>query len=211
MRKKLSAVIMVAAAAAVLVPAVSFAALNPNLSQVINAGTLSASIVNGAGANVTSPEILFPTQDFSFDCVTSEADLFTASQKLRIVNEIKDGIAVDINATTPATAKWTGETNGSNQYDFNDPTGSTAGCTNGQMTVATTGSTFTKTQGASTPAMTLSGGAFPNTNAPVTLAATTDNYAFEGDLTGYKLSQKIPAEQADDTYNLEMTLTVSAN
>ncbi len=213
MRKKLSAVVAVVAAAAVFVPAVSFAALNPNLSQVINPGTLTASIVNGSGVDVVTPAIAFPDQNFSFDCVTSEADLFTAAQKLRIYNKVKDGVQVDINATTPSTAKWTGQGNAANQYDFNDPAGTTAGCDAGQMTVATTGAAFTKTKGAGSPTINLTGGAFTTGDAPVVIAASSagQTIAFEGDLTGYKLSQKIPAEQVDDTYNLGMTLTVVAN
>ena len=132
---------------------------------------------------------------------------------MRIYNKVKDGVAVDINATSPSSAKWTGEASSSNQYDFNDPAGSTAGCTNGQMTVATTGATFTKTKGAGSPTVNLSGGTFTTDNLPVAIAASAagQTIAFEGDLTGYKLSQKIPAEQVGDTYNLGMTLTVVAN
>lgn len=202
MRKKLSALVALFVVAGVLLPTAAFAATNTSLSQVINPGTLTIDIVDGSGVSVVSPAVAFPTTTFSFSCQTQTATFGTASQKVKVSNPVLSGVKVDINAQTPASDNWT---NGSETYSYKDAAGS--GCTNGQMSI--TGGTFTQTAGANAPTYTLPGGAFSSTS-PVTLMNNTSTTAWEGELTGYTLSQKIPAEQADGSYSLTMVVSAIA-
>lgn len=200
MRRKVSMLLAALAAVAVMIPIGSAsAALNPNLSQVITAGTQSVDIVDGAGLAVGSPSVAFGATTFSFACETSTATLGTASQKIRVKNPKKAGIKIDINTPTPATDAWT---SGGNSYKYNDATG--AGCTNGQMTIS--GGSLAKLTGANNPVYTMPVGAFDGTSS-VTLLNNTSATAYEADLTNYTLSQNIPAEQADGTYSLPMNIT----
>ncbi len=199
MRKKLSALVALFAVAGVMLPASVFAATNTSLSQVINPGTLTYDIVDGSGVTVGSPSVAFPATTFSFSCQTQTATFGTASQKVKIGNPILGGVKLDINAQTPASDQWT---DSAKNYSYKDGAGS--GCTNGQMTIS--GGTFNQTAGANVPTYTTPGGAFTSTS-PVTLLNNTSTTAWEGELTGYTLSQKIPAEQADGTYALSMVIS----
>jgi hypothetical protein len=100
MRKKLSALVALFAVAGVMLPAVSFAATNTSLSQVINPGTLTIDIVDGTGTSIVSPSVAFPTTSFSFSCQTQTATFGTASQKVKVSNPVLAGVKVDINAQT---------------------------------------------------------------------------------------------------------------
>lgn len=203
MRKKLSVLAALAVImAAVAVPSAAHAALNTDLSQVINAGTLSVDFVDGSNQSIASPSVSFGAVNFSFACQPATATLGTASQKLQVKNPKKAGVSIDLNAATPATDEWT---SGSDTYKYNDAAGS--GCTNGQLAVS--GGSFAKTIGANAPVYTTPGGAFTGTS-PVTLFDNTSNTAYEGNLTGYTLTQQIPAEQTDGTYSLPMIVTYTA-
>lgn len=204
LRKKISALVAVAVfTAAVAVPSVSHAALNANLSQVINAGTLSVDFVDGSNVSIASPSIAFGAVDFSFACQDGTATLGTASQKLQVKNPKKAGVSIDLNAVTPGTGEWSN--GGTENYNYNDATGS--GCTNGQLAV--TGGTFTKTAGSGTPTQTMPGGAFTGTSA-VVLLNNTGNVAYNADLTNFTLTQKIPAEQTSASYSLPMVVSYIA-
>ena len=199
MRKKISALALLVAAAAVLVvPSAASAATNTSLSQVINAGTLTYDIVNGSNVPVASPAVAFPATSFDFTCQTQTATFGTASEKVKVSNPLFGGVKLDI----AGAGTWT---DGSDTYAYNNAAGS--GCTGGQMTVS--GGSFLKTAGANTPTYTLPGGAFSGAT-PVTLLNNTSITAWEGELTGYTLSQKIPAEQADGNYTLSLTISAIA-
>jgi hypothetical protein len=209
MRTQAKMFVALVAAVAVLVPFGSAsAATSSNFTQVINAGTQSVDIVDAAGVSVASPSVAFGAVNFSFDCETATGTLAPSTgtvRKIAVKNPKKAGIKVDINATTPATDKWT---SGGNNYDFNDATAdaatSTTGCANGQLTVGP--GTFTKTKGTGTPTQTTPGGAFSSTS-PVTLLNSTGTTSYEAELTDFSLSQKIPAEQTDGAYSLGMNIT----
>jgi hypothetical protein len=148
---------------------------------------------------VASPSVAFSATTFNFSCQTQTATFGTASQKVKISNPLLSGVKLDINAQTPATDTWT---SGSDTYKYNDAAGT--GCTNGQMTVSS--GSFNQTAGANAPTYTMPGGSFSGTS-PVTLMNNTSTTAWEGELTGFDLSQKIPAEQADGTYSLNMVVS----
>lgn len=199
MRKKISLLAVFAAVAAVAMPSVSLAATNPSFTQVINAGTQSVDIVDGSGVSVASPSVAFGAVNFDFACQTATGTLGTATQKIAVKNPKKAGIKVDLNAVTPATDKWT---SGTDNYKYNDATNT--GCDFGQLTVGS--GTFTKTAGSGTPTQSTPGGAF-SSSSPVTLLNSTGTTAYNAELTGYSLSQKVPAEQAPGSYSLPMNIT----
>ncbi len=199
MRTKASLFVALLAAVAVLVPAGSAsAALRTDLSQLINAGTLSVDIVDNLGAPVGSPSVAFPAKSFSFSCQPSVATFGTATQKIKVANPVAGGVSVSLNAVTPATDEWS---DGSDTYNYNDATG--AGCTNGQLAVS--GGTFTKTAGVGSPTYTTPGGAFTGVT-PVTLLNNTGTVRYEAELTAYTLTQQIPAEQPEGAYSLPMNV-----
>jgi len=203
MRKKASVLVALLAAIAVFIPAgAASAATNPTLSQIINAGTLSVDIVDGSGIAVASPSVAFPATNYSFSCQPSVATLGTGTQKIAVKNPLAGGVKVDLNAVTPATDKWT---SGGDNYSYNVAAG--AGCTSGQLAVSA--GTFTKTVGAGTPVKTLPGGAFVGAS-PVTLLNNTGTVRYEAELTGYTLTQQIPAEQPQGTYSLPMNVSYIA-
>lgn len=198
MRTKLRALAALFGVAVLLLPSAASAATTTSLSQVINTGTLTYDIVDAGGSPVASPAVAFPSTTFDFACQTQNATFGTASQKVQISNPKLAGVKLDINASTPGDP-WD---DGSHTYDYNDGAGS--GCTNGQMTIS--GGTFNQTAGATVPTYTMPGGAFSGTSS-VTLLNNTSTTAWEGELTGYTMSQKIPAEQPDGTYSLDMTIS----
>lgn len=206
MRNKLRALAALMGVAVLMLPMAASAATTTSLSQVINTGTLTYDIVDGTGTPVASPSVAFSSTTFNFACQTETATFGTSSQKISIGNPILGGVKMDINANTPGTDTWTD--GGTNSYAYNNATAdaatSTPGCANGQMSIS--GGTFNQTAGANAPTYTLPGGSFTGTS-PVTLLNNTSTTAWNGELTGYTMSQKIPAEQADGTYSLSMTIS----
>lgn len=214
MKRVRSLVTSVMALALLVVPAVAFGASNSDVTQTINAGTLSTDVLDGSRNPVASPSVSMTAANFSFDCQTVTGTLGTASQRLYVIDPstTANGWALSLGATGGGTATWH-NAGSTRQYAFNDATGT--GCTNGQLTVnpavatvtadctSSTCTTATVTKGSST-AMSGSGGVTLMTGA----AATN---LWRGYLTGVSLSQKIPGETPADSYSLNMTLTVAAN
>ena len=200
MRKKLSVLAALALILAVVAtPSAAHAALSANLSQVINAGTLSVDFVDASNVAIGSPAVSFGAVNYSFSCQDGTATLGTASQKLQVKNPKKAGVKIDLNASVPATDTWKA---GTDTYKYNG-----SACTDGQLTVS--GGTFTKTAGAGTPVYTMPGGSFSGTSS-VTLLNNTGTVAYNADLTNYTLTQKIPAEQVAGTYSIPMVVSYIA-
>lgn len=200
MRNTLRALAALFGVAVLMLPMAASAATTTSLSQVINTGTMTYDIVDAGGSPVASPSVAFSSTTFDFACQTETATFGTSSQKVKISNPVLGGVKMDINASNPSTDTW--DDGNSHTYAYNDGAGS--GCTNGQMSIS--GGTFTQTAGATAPTYTQPGGSFSGTS-PVTLLNNTSTTAWNGELTGYTLSQKIPAEQADGTYALSMTIS----
>jgi hypothetical protein len=147
----------------------------------------------------------------AFSCQTTTGTLGTASQKIRITN-ISDNPAwnMTIAATGGPTALWS---NGTKTFDFNASAGS--GCTNGQLTIASSGGTLTPQSICTTTSVApgTSGSFAQGTTDSITLAtgvggAMVDCY---WDLTGIGLSQKVPPTQSGGSYSLGLTITITAN
>lgn len=209
--KARAAVAVMSALFALLIPVVAFAATTPTLNQTINAGSLSADILQSDDTTpVASPTVAFAALNRAFTCQTSTATLGDASDKVNITNlASNNGWTLAIAATGGAAATWTA---GGNTYKYNDTTGS--GCTNGQMTVDPSVATVTTDCNAVCNAVTITKGSstayVSGTANSVTLASASSGAAWKGYLTGISFSQKIPASQASGSYSLGMTMTVTA-
>lgn len=182
---------------------------------------LAADIVDSGGSSVASPSIAMGSTSFKFDCQTANGTLGTSSERIRISNFTSNPAwTLSIAATSGATGKWT---TGSLDYDFNDSAGTPAGCGDGadsdslagQMSINPSAATLTAQSGCTTTGLTRgSNAAFAEgvTNS-ITLSSASAS-ALVGcywDLTNISVSQNIPREQAEGSYSISMTLTITAN
>ena len=210
-----------AIAAAVLLAAGAAYATTSELSQEIQSGTITADILDQSRDTVANPAFGLPEQDFSFDCQTSTATngFGTDTQRIYVTNpsDATGGWSLSVAATGGEGAEWTGDATSATMA-YNDPSGSPAGCDNGQMTIdpgasgsalvadCETCSTSNISQGSSAS---FESGVVDDITL---LTATGDADAvWRGYLTGATLSQTIPGETPADTFTMDLTLTVTAN
>lgn len=211
-------------------PVIAFAASNSNFTQTITTGTLTTDIMNASRVSVGSPAVAMSAKSFSFDCyaggTASTGTIGTNTERLYVSNgdAADNGWTLTLAATAGNTATWA---NGgaTQRFDFNDPSGATAGCNDGadvgdtvggQLTVNAAAGTLTTDCGSCTAtgvSLGTSAAFNQGTTDSVTLlnagASSTD--VWRGYLTGTTLSQTVPAEQAADSYTLNLTLTATAN
>jgi hypothetical protein len=175
--------------------------------------SLGVDMVDGSGNGVASPSVTTTSFSKGFTCQTPTGTLGTATQKIRI-NNTTDNPAwtLAIAASSGPTARWV---SGSNSYDFNDASGSPAGCTNGQLSINPSVSTITpQTNCQSTGVAKGAASAFSQGTTDSISIATANSPAFIDcywDITGINLSQKVPANQPSGDYNINLTLTLTAN
>ncbi len=196
-------------------------------SQVINPGTLTTDIRSDSSTSVGSPAVTMGAKTFSFDCQSggsaSTGTFGTASERIYVDNpDAADGGWTLTLAAAATTTTWG---SGSNYFDFNDAGGS--GCTDtsgstdpdsygGQMTVnPATGAITTDYSGSDTTGISLgsSSAYVQGTTDTITLVTASSASAdiWRGYFTGISMSQTIPAEQAADTYTIDLTLSVTAS
>ena len=192
-----------------------------------SSGSLGVGIVDGAGSPVGSPSLSMGAKQVSLDCQSgasaSTGTLGVSAQRIRVTNTTGNGNwTMSIAATSGATANWS---NGTTSYDFNDPTGSPAGCGDvggdadnlaGQLTVNPSASTITPQGGCATTGITRgSSSAFNEgvTNSITLLTAVSSQTNCYYELTNVALSQTIPANTpaSGTAYSMNMTITVVAN
>lgn len=191
------------------------------ITQIINAGTLTADIVDAAYAPVASPSFAMSTETFSFACGSSNGTLGTSSQQLYVQNPdaADGGWSLTIAASAP-TVLWD---SAGTDYDFNDPTSS--GCTDGadtdsfagQMTLDASGGTLAVGACSSCTVNNITKGssaAFSegvlNSVTLLTAASTSDDVG-DWTLQGVSVTQTIPPEQpAASDYSISLTITATA-
>lgn len=229
MRAKTLRGITAALAVLLLGGGTAFAASNSNFSQTINAGTLTTDILNSSRAAVSNPAVSMSAKSFSFDCQAggsaSTGTFGTSSERIYVNNPngANNGWTLTIAATSGATARWA-NAGTSSFMDFNDPSGSTAGCSDGadsdsysgQMTINPSAGTITTDCGTCTTSNISKGSSSAfnqGTVDTITLlnAAASSDDIWRGYLTGVGISQTIPAETPADTFTINLTLTVTAS
>lgn len=191
--------------------------------RVPPSGTVGTDIVDGSGASVATPGYAMGSLNYAFECTESTGTLGTSTQKLRISNySTNPAWSTSIAATGGATAVWA---NGGNtqQYDYNDPTGSPLGCTDGadadtkagKLQIRPSTGTITPLAGCDTTGLSL--GTDQNFDEGVTdsitLLSASSGAGIEcyWDITGINLRQYVPADQPTDSYNLNFTITTVAS
>jgi hypothetical protein len=204
-----------------------FAANSSQFNQSINAGSLATDIKDASRNTVASPSVGFSAVSFPFTCLTGGSaptgTFGTNTERIYVENPgaANNGWTLTLAATSGITTLW--QNAGSSQnYDFNDPTAS--GCTDsadadtrpGQLSVDPSVSTLT-TDCTSCVTTNITKGSASAYSQGVTDSITLLNAAAASDdfgrwyLTGVGVSQTIPAEQPADSYNLNLTLTVTAS
>lgn len=201
---------------------VVYAANNTDVTQTINAGTLTADIRDASRVPVASPTFAMSATTFSFSCQSSTGTIGSSTQRLYVDNPdtADSGWTLSVAATDGATGLW--ENSGvTNTFDYNDPTA--AGCTDsadtdtkaGQLTINPSVGTLTAdcTSCATTNITKGSSSAYnQGTVDSITLlnaAAGSDDIG-RWYLTGVSASQTIPADQPVDNYSINLTITVTA-
>lgn len=200
-------------------------AVDTEFSQVINDGVLSVSILDENEATVASPSVAFGAITAATSCQTpgTSGILGTNTQRIYVDNPsaADAGWNLSIAATGGTTSTWS---NGADLLDFNDASGTPAGCGDGadadsaagQLSVDSSVGTLTAdcascdnigiTEGS---AASFAEGTVNSINLLAAAAGSDDIY--RGYLTGVDLDQTIPAEQPTGTYTLDMAITVVAN
>lgn len=187
----------------------------------LTAPVLSVDIVDASGNSVVSPSASLTTATAGFDCQTVTGTVGTNEQRIRVTNTTTSPAwTVAIAATSGATGLWD---SGANNYDFNDPSGTPAGCGDGadadtrpgQLTLNPSVGTTTPQTGCTTTGVTRGSGAGFNEGVSnsLTLISASSSAATNcyWDLTGISASQTIPATQPAGTYTLSLTITAVAN
>lgn len=184
-------------------------------------GVLSVDIVDGTGTPVVSPVASFGTSGYLFTCDNVNTTIGTSSERIEINNFTGNALwTVSIAATAGAAASWS---DGVDTYDFNDPAGAPAGCTDGADTDTLAGqlalnpsvATNTPRAGCTTTGVTLgsSSGYDEGTLDSITLASSSASaeLSCSWQLTGIDTDQQIPEGQADGAYTINLTITATAN
>ena len=184
-------------------------------------GSLSVDVVDASGVTVASPSLSMSTLAATGSCQTSSGTLGVSAQKIRVTNTtLTPGWSLSIAATAGATSNWS---SGGATYDFNDSSGSPAGCSDGadadsiagQLSTDPSAGTIAAQAGCTTTGLTKgSASAFSQSvtdNVSLLNASASTGTDCYWDFTGITLSQKIPELQASGAYSLPMTITVVAN
>ncbi len=185
--------------------------------------TLSTDYVDSNGSSVTSPSVALTNAIFSLDCQTTTSTLGTNSQRIRVKNTtVTPGWSLSIAATAGSTALWSA---GTPKYDFNDGSGSPAGCSAGldsdayagQMTINPSSGTLAARAAALCNTTGITKGSQASFSEGVTnsitlmSASATAATGCYWELTNTAISQKIPSEQSLGSYTINLTMTVVAN
>jgi len=186
-------------------------------------GVLTGDIVDSTGATVPNPVLTMNPINYPFDCSEASGVLGSTNQKIRINNTT--GTATwtsSIAATSGSTALWR---NGGNtqQYDYNESSGSPVGCSDGadtdshpgKLRIEPSSATITPKSGCSTSNINLGSNTNfdESTTNAITLisAASGANINCYWDITGINLRQYIPIHQPSDNYTLNLTITTVAS
>jgi hypothetical protein len=186
-------------------------------------GNLTLDIVDSSDASVGVPSYSMSNFGYNFNCSNISGSLGSATQKIRISNlTTTPGWSASIAATSGNTELWrnVGDTE---QYDFNDSSGSPSGCSDGpdldnkagQLTINPATGTNTPETGCNTSNINLGTSSAFNQSILDSLTLVSANSSADPDcifdITGINLSQYIPEEQPIGSYDINLTITIVAN
>lgn len=183
---------------------------------------LGVDIVNSSNGSIANPVMSFGNLTVSGTCQQSNAVFGDANQKIRLINgTATNGWSVSVAPTGGATALWA--SGGGDQYDYNDSSGTPAGCSDGgdpdnkagQLTVKPASSTLSPSSGCSNTGVTKGSNAAyvqDSVNAITLLSASAASQLYcAWDLTSVGLTQTIPAATPIGAYTLDLTMTAVAS
>lgn len=190
--------------------------------EVSLAGELTVDIVTAGGMSVANPQFGFESTYVQPLCQLTTGVFGTSAQRLRVFNSLSTtGWSVSIAATGGHTAVWQPEDPVSG-YDFNDPSGSPAGCNSGsdgdglagQLTINPSTATISPQSGCSNNGISRGTSVAFNqetVNAITLLSASSSTpLGCYWDIMGIDMAQRIPANQPNSVYTIDMTVTVVA-
>lgn len=204
------------------------AAQTTDLNQTINAGALLTDIRDASKIPVASPAVAMSATTFSFNCLTGASrptgTFGTNVERIYVDNPgaAINGWTLTLAATGGATDTWD-NVGATEQYDFNDA--NTGGCADdvgdadtlaGQLSVDPTTSGVINADCGSCATTSITLGSASAYDQGATDSITLLNAAAPSDdigrwyLTGVDMDQTIPAEQPNDSYSINMTLTATA-
>jgi hypothetical protein len=183
-------------------------------------GMLSVDVVDAAGDPVASPSRNLTAAGFNFDCTATTGQIGVNAQRVRVTNGTGNPEwTLTIAATGGPTDSWS---DGAEQYDFNDPGGSPAGCSDGgdsdslagQLSFILGSVNITPEGGCSSTG--LSSGSNASFEESVTdsvtlmVASSSADAGCFWDFRNFDVSQQIPREQIEGNYDINLTVTVTA-
>lgn len=190
--------------------------------EILTVGTASTGVVDSSGNAVANPTLTFGNASVLTNlCQTVSATLGTATQKLRITNDIAvNGWDLSIAPTNGTGATWS---DGTHHYDYDDPGGTPAGCIDGadadslpgSLSIDPSTASVAPKSGCSTLGTALGpdasfSGATVGSISLLSADATSQRFCY-WDITGITAHQTIPAGQPPGAYTLGLTITVVAN
>ena len=189
--------------------------------RVPTSGVLSVNIVDSNDAEVSSPAVSMNPSPASFSCATATGVLGNNNQRIRVTNStVNPNWSLSIAPANGVNSLWT-SANGNNFYDFNDTGGVPNGCTDGidgdpyagMLSINPTIAAATPIEGCSNNGGTLGSNAnFSESINSISLVNTSNAQTnCYWDLTNFGISQTIPAGTNIGEYNLNLTITVTAN
>lgn len=177
---------------------------NSRLTQQINAGVLSTSILDTTGQPVANPSFGMSATTVSNTAVqTSTGALGTNEQRLTVDNPGAANNGWTLALAGAAGAKWT---SGANNYSFN-----ATASDQGQLSITSAG-TVTPVIGDTTGVSGASTSTFSNTTSSITIMDAASNSAdvWNGYITGIGLSQTVPVGTPVGAYTLNLVQTITA-
>jgi hypothetical protein len=184
-------------------------------------GVLAVDIVDATQTPVASPSYAMSPTSYLFTCDPTTTTVGTTAQRIEVSNFTATASwSVSIAATAGNTATW--NDGGTNNYDFNDPAGTPAGCGDGgdtdsiagQLTLDPSVGTSTPRAGCTNTGISLGSSAGFNeaTVDAITLisASSSAQLSCSWELTDVDATQRIPSDQASGTYTINLTLTATA-
>ena len=189
---------------------------------ILHPEPLGVDVVDSTGNGVASPQTSFGNLTASTQCQQSNAVFGDVNQKIRLKNgTATNGWSVSVAPTGGAAALWS--SGGGDQYDFNDSSGTSAGCVDsgdadnkaGQLTVKPAASVLAASPGCSNTGVIKGSNAayVQGTVDAITLlsASSAAPLYCAWDLTSVGLTQTIPPLTPTGTYKLDLTMTAVAS
>lgn len=206
MRVLLPTAVLLIVATIVTSAPVALAALtaDSDLTQTVNPGALSTSILDSGGSPVGSPSFAMTATTASTTTQTSTGAFGDTNQRVTVENPGASNTGWTL--ALSATGSWSD--GGTNTYPYDGATPA-----DGQLSVNPGAGTLTPTFGTATGISTGSSSTFVNgsvSSIELLNAGASSDDVWSGYVTGIGLSQTVPAGTPAASYSLVVTQTVTA-